>query len=88
MSIGLSPFYYCSPIEKLWELTLQGHYVDIYAAFLGAAVINSVTDVVILLLPVWLLRPLRVKMSQKIAVGFVLMAGGLYAPLSLHSAFL
>lgn len=83
-----SMLYYCSPIEKLWDVTAPGSCIDMYAAFFALAVFNSATDVVILLLPIWLLWPLRVKLSQRIAVGLVLMTGGLYVfPLSppLHS---
>jgi len=80
-----SVLYYCSPIEKLWDMAVPGSCIDMYAAFFTLAVFNSATDVVILLLPIWLLWPLRVKLGQKIAVGIVLMPGGLYVSLPLLS---
>ena len=46
LSTALSPLYYCSPIERLWDLSVRGSCVRIYAAFLSSAAVNSVTDVV------------------------------------------
>ena len=59
-------------------MTVPGSCIDMYAAYFALAALNSATDVVIHLLPIWLLWPLRVKLGQKIAVGLVLMPGGLY----------
>jgi hypothetical protein len=90
LATGFSFLYLCSPIEKLWNISIPGRCVDIYTAYFVSAIFNSATDVVILLLPIWLLWPLRVKLSQKIAVGLVLMPGGLYdfLPLSCSIAIL
>ncbi|KAL2671547.1 hypothetical protein Neosp_014137 [[Neocosmospora] mangrovei] len=41
-----------------------------------SAAVNSATDAVILLLPFWLLRPMKVPLSRKIGIAVVLMAGG------------
>ncbi|KAI8656251.1 hypothetical protein NCS56_01228200 [Fusarium sp. Ph1] len=41
-----------------------------------SAAVNSATDGVILLLPFWLLRPMKVPLSRKIGIAVVLMAGG------------
>lgn len=51
--------------------------MNIGAWFLALAAFNVATDFIILALPVWILRPLRVKFSQKIALLVVLMTGGL-----------
>ncbi|KAI7771884.1 hypothetical protein LZL87_006160 [Fusarium oxysporum] len=48
--------------------------VDIYTA---SAVINSVSDLILLLLPFWLLHPMKVPLSRKIGIALILMAGGL-----------
>lgn len=42
-----------------------------------SAAINSATDAIILLLPFWLLRPMKVPLSRKVGIAVVLMAGGL-----------
>ena len=68
----------CRPVRKYWDLTVtEGECIEGYPPYLAAAILNSITDVVILLLPLWLLWPLRVPWKQKFGVGFVLMTGGL-----------
>ncbi len=77
LTAGFSFVYICQPIAKYWDTLIPGTCLDIYTQFLASACLNSTTDVVLLLLPVWLLWPLRVPPAQKIAVGLVLMPGGL-----------
>lgn len=74
---GFMFLYLCQPVQKFWDSAVEGVCFSGYAAFLAPSVLNSVTDVVILLLPIWLLWPLRVRMGQKIAVALALMPGGL-----------
>lgn len=70
--------YLCRPIASSWDYSIPAECVNVTAWYLSCAVLNVVTDVVILLLPVWLIQPLRVKFRQKMAVAIILMAGGLY----------
>ncbi|KAM5529033.1 integral membrane protein [Fusarium oxysporum f. sp. phaseoli] len=69
--------YMCRPITRYWDYTRPGSCLDVGSAFIVCAVLNSVTDIIILCLPIWLLRPLRMRRLQKIGVTLVLMAGGL-----------
>ncbi|KAI6440021.1 hypothetical protein MCOR04_009915 [Pyricularia oryzae] len=59
---GISDLPTCTRLGEIWVST---------------AMINSFTDLVILLLPVWILRPLQVGRAKKIGVLAILMAGGL-----------
>lgn len=77
LSAGLAFLYLCTPMEKLWNPTVVGTCVNENAAYLASAILNSTTDIIILLLPIWLLWPLRVQLTQKIVVALVLMPGGL-----------
>jgi hypothetical protein len=77
LAAGFSFLYLCAPVRKMWEPTVPGQCIDFYPPYLAAAILNSITDVILLLLPIWLLWPLRVGIKQKIAVGLVLMPGGL-----------
>lgn len=72
--------YNCNPIEKAWDKSLEtGTCIDVTTSLLVRAVFNVVTDVCILLLPIWLLWPLRLwSIWQRLSVLVVLMAGGLY----------
>jgi len=62
---------------KYYDASIPGACLDMYSQFLVAACLNSITDIILLLMPFWLLYPLRVSLQQKIAVGLVLMPGGL-----------
>lgn len=70
--------FMCKPVAAFWDPTIVGGKCsDVTAGFLACAALNVVTDVIILLLPIWLLWPLRVGPLQKLAVAVILMTGGL-----------
>jgi hypothetical protein len=77
LSAVLAGAYLCRPAAKMWDAMLEGTCLDWEAAFLVTAVLNMATDVVILLLPIWLLAPLRLPFWRKVGVTCILMAGGL-----------
>ncbi|KAI8401268.1 hypothetical protein FOFC_18137 [Fusarium oxysporum] len=77
LSAAFAFLYMCRPIPRYWDYTRPGSCLDVGSAFITCAVLNSVTDIVILCLPIWLLHPLRMRRLQKIGVTLVLMAGGL-----------
>ncbi|TLD14629.1 hypothetical protein PspLS_11099 [Pyricularia sp. CBS 133598] len=55
--------------------------------WVSTAMINSFTDLVILLLPVWIIRPLQVDKAKKIGVLAILMAGGFVFGVSVYRAY-
>jgi hypothetical protein len=76
--IGAFGFLYlCRPIPKFIDPTSDGTCANIVVWWLACATLNAATDIVILLLPIRILRPLRVSFAQKVAVMAILMAGGL-----------
>jgi len=79
---GFGFLYLCRPIARLWDYSIDGVCVDANAWYVACAALNVGTDVVILLLPIWILRPLRVRLLQKLAVMGVLMAGGFVCAVS------
>jgi hypothetical protein len=71
--------YACRPMEKYWDLTITGgSCVDGSKIPVFSGVMNTVTDVAILILPILILRSSRLPKKQKIGVIIVLMTGGLY----------
>ncbi|CAH0047372.1 unnamed protein product [Clonostachys solani] len=67
----------CSDPEKCDRL---------FVAYIVCAALNVATDIAILLLPFWILHPLQISTGRKIAIGMVLMGGGLYVfPHSEHT---
>jgi Fungal rhodopsin domain len=67
----------CRPVKKYWNPAVPGTCLNVKAAFLVTGVFNVVTDFIILSLPIWLLRPLRLPRKQKILVTLILMTGSL-----------
>lgn len=70
----------CKPIEKFWDLRIiRGSCVDWLKITIFTGVMNTATDGVILLLPIFMLRKVRLPKREKLGVVLVTMAGGLYA---------
>jgi len=69
--------YVCRPMQKYWSPMLEGTCVNINAAFHTANALNVATDFAILLLPIWLLKPLRAPFMKKLGIMLILMTGGL-----------
>ena len=67
----------CRPAHKYWDFTVKGTCGDLKIAFLVGGTMNVVTDVIMLLLPLWVLSPLRLPGKQKIGVTLILMTGSL-----------
>ncbi|KAH7376959.1 hypothetical protein B0T11DRAFT_273159 [Plectosphaerella cucumerina] len=51
--------------------------------FLASAILNVVTDMVILLLPIWLIWSMRLRIQYKIAVALIMMGGGFVVAVSI-----
>ena len=69
--------YVCSPMERYWDSDVAGSCIDANLAFIVTAGLNVGADIAILLLPIWLLRPVRIEIRQKIALVLLFMTGGL-----------
>jgi hypothetical protein len=69
----------CRPIQSYWDWTIPQEYcIDQQKIFDASNILNMATDFLILLLPIWILRPMRVPLLRKIGIALILMAGGLY----------
>jgi hypothetical protein len=77
--------YACRPMKAYWDFAAKatGDCVNLDAAFHTANTLNMLTDFAILLLPIWMLRPMQVPLFQKIGVALILMAGGFVCAISL-----
>lgn len=71
--------YICKPIASYWDWTIpDSTCINQQAVFDSANILNMATDFMILLLPIWMLHPLRVPLLKKLGIALVLMTGGLY----------
>jgi hypothetical protein len=81
---GFVFLYLCKPMEYFWDPTIsKGTCVDGNTAFMASAILNVVTDLAILMLPVWILWPLHVGLAKKISVALIMMAGGFVCAVSI-----
>ncbi|KAK4155678.1 hypothetical protein C8A00DRAFT_31521 [Chaetomidium leptoderma] len=75
--------YICKPIAFYWDWTIaNGTCLSAQTIFDSANILNMSTDFMILLLPIWMLRPLRAPLLKKIGVALILMAGGFVCGIS------
>lgn len=73
--------YACQPFEKYWDLSITyGSCIEWSKITIFSGVMNITTDSVILLLPIFMLRKVRLPRWEKIGLTLVVMTGGLYAP--------
>ena len=69
--------FICTPIQTFWSLGGPRTCIDILKYYLGVAVPNVLTDVILLLLPVPWIWKLVMSRSQKIALTGIFLLGGL-----------
>ncbi|KAH7114142.1 hypothetical protein B0J13DRAFT_394553, partial [Dactylonectria estremocensis] len=75
--------YACQPLEKYWDLTItDGSCINFLRVTIFSGVMNTVTDLIILFLPVMILWGLSIPKRQKIGVIMIMMTGGLFLGIS------
>ncbi|KAL8364785.1 hypothetical protein RB595_003859 [Gaeumannomyces hyphopodioides] len=59
--------------------------ICVYAieSYIAGGLLNSLTDSILLILPIWILKPLQMKLSRKLTLLPILMAGGFVLGMSL-----
>lgn len=66
---------FCQPINYNWNKTISGSCGDIEEAELGAAGINMILDIVIVLLPLPLVWKLKMPIRKKIGISVTFALG-------------
>ncbi|KAI9750249.1 MAG: hypothetical protein M1815_001901 [Lichina confinis] len=86
--------FQCRPLRLAWNKTLDGVCIDYVAYFKAASIVNLVTDVLLLVMPLPVVWRLNITPRQKIAVtgiftlgGFVCVVAGLRIPYVLKISF-
>ena len=65
----------CVPVQAAWNPEVHGKCISIYELYIGQAIPNVVTDVVILLLPLQPLWKLRIRKFQRVLLIGVFVLG-------------
>lgn len=68
----------CNPKEKYWDYTIVGgSCINFNAFFLSNACINAATDLVLLIMPLFIIKDLSLPARRKFGVALLLMTGSL-----------
>ncbi|KAL3420520.1 integral membrane protein [Phlyctema vagabunda] len=75
ISICMVSIFQCTPIAKTWNPTLDGHCINLKASFIGNAIPNILTDILILALPMPQIWKLHTTVLQRAQICFVFLLG-------------
>jgi hypothetical protein len=76
IALPLSLMFACSPIQKGWDITITwGSCINRPALYLATAITNTISDLVLISIPVWVVRGLRMRLLPKLGVIFMLGIG-------------
>jgi hypothetical protein len=67
----------CTPIRYNWDFGIDGWCLDQAAIFAATESVNSAVDLVMVALACFMVHKLRLKLSAKIKLGFILALGSL-----------
>lgn len=85
---AFSFLYACTPMIKTWVPSTLGTCIHVNAWYGTLVALNVFTDVVLLLMPIWLLKPLRVGLAQKAAIAAVLGTGSFVLGISIFRLYI
>ena len=61
----------CIPVAKAWDSTISGHCINTYQTYLATAILNVLTDFILLILPLPLLWKLQTTKDRKVVLSLV-----------------
>lgn len=78
-SIGatFATIFQCVPVKKSWNKSLDGHCINSNVFWIAYAVMNVLTDVMVLSLPIPQIFKLHLKLRDKLMLCGVFLLGGL-----------
>ena len=73
--LGFGNIFACSPLKKSWNPWIEGHCVDFRALNIIAAVINTVSDFTILIIPQHTIWNLRMTLKKRLGISALFLVG-------------
>jgi hypothetical protein len=70
--------FQCTPVASNWDKTIAGHCVNQNAMTYAGAGLSIFEDIVIMLLPIWVLKDLKMNLKKRISLCFMFAMGSLY----------
>lgn len=71
------PIFECFPREKIWNKTISGHCLDINVLYLTSTSFNTISDIAMLSVPIYLIWTLQISTQRKIGVSAIFGTGSL-----------
>lgn len=75
VAIGCISFFPCRPVEKFWNQPLPGMCIDMPAILAAFAVLNVLTDTLILIMPLPMIWQLKISWVRKLGFAVVFVLG-------------
>ena len=67
----------CIPLGKVWDPLIKGQCVNRFAVIIAAAILDSLLDFSMMILPISVLKRLQMSMRRKINLAMIFVVGGL-----------
>lgn len=74
-AISIVTIWLCNPRHKIWHPFEEGSFVNLAAMLITRAVINFISDLSILILPIWKIWRLQLNAAKKIGVTSIFATG-------------
>ncbi|KAK0508112.1 hypothetical protein JMJ35_009196 [Cladonia borealis] len=75
LTLTFFSIFQCNPIAKFWDVELQGHCFDLSEYFIATGIFNFVSDIVMLLFPLYCTWKLQMSTKNKFGVSAIFFVG-------------
>ncbi len=72
------PIFACSPREKIWNKSVQGHCLDVNVLYLASACFNMISDIAMLSVPIYMVWHLQISTQRKLGISAIFSTGSLW----------
>ncbi|KAL8846865.1 MAG: hypothetical protein Q9221_008064 [Calogaya cf. arnoldii] len=71
------PIFQCTPRRKIWDEQTPGRCLDVIGLYYTSAIFNTISDIAMLSVPIYLVWNLQMSVRRKVGISFVFCTGGL-----------
>ena len=87
ITLTLGIIFQCVPLKSIWIIEMQGTCIQIGTFSVTMSVINVITDVILLILPMPMLWNLKISTTRRWQLMLTFALGGLYSNIKRPSVF-
>ncbi len=77
ITVTFGVIFQCTPLSFLWNKNQPGHCIDFEVLSISTAIVNIVTDCIIVGMPMPIIWKLQLPMTKKIGLSFTFLLGGI-----------